>query len=481
MAYDYFATQPEEDKNNPNQALSQASSVVTGSGAPAGGSTAPGKGTSSGQFTNLQSYLDANKGTGFGQKAAGDAQSTVDQANSSIDSADRGFRQKVDQGAVSEDSDLISKAKSNPTAVDSDAFAKQRDAKYQGPQNLSDTDADYMKAYSAQDKAKQLGEQTKTEGGRKAWLADQYGQNSGRYDYTSGQQNLDNLILQNDPGSQQAFQGVQQNAAGAGNRFSALQGQLNSYAQQRAGDTAKTSADARAAIGLDSSGNFTPDSDLQKILAQADTQSQQYNQNMGTRNTQIQGDFQNGKISPDEYALLGADANSRNYRVDPTQFLRTGQQATKDSVLSAEQQAKIAALSKLGGRENTYAPNAALAGTYDPAKANYFDQTGYSSAVNDAKGTYEKQLGDTQSELKQLMDEMAKGSTGMSISAINDRNARATDALRREQQLANDYSGQLGGGHTYDPIVVPDAGPNGAIASPNYQNLPPGQTVTKRR
>lgn len=460
MAYDYFAAQSDdEDKDkDPSQQLSSDSSVVTGTGNPVSSTAGSGdtpKGTSSGQFTNLQSYLDANKGTGFGAKAAGDAQKTVDSANSAINTVDTGFRTKVDQGSVNEDSDLLGKVKSNPVNVDADAFTKQRDAKYSGPNTLSDTDADYMKAYSAQDQAKQLGEQTKTEGGRKAWLGQQYGANAGRYDYTSGMQNLDNLILQNDPNAQTAFQGVQQNAADTGNRFSGLQSQLDAYAQQRSADTTKTRADARSAVGIDDSGNWLSDSDYRKSIAGLDIKAADLN---GQRGQQIdlQQRLSQGTATPEELSNLGLDPNQRGYGVDLGQYYSPGGVASRADAADSDTQAKLAALAKLAGNQDTSGLQGAQVGGYKGAG---YDATGYGTARTAGEKAYQDQLATLKSQIDSTIHPTQP------LSSQDDWKNLITNykaLLGQEQSLVDANAKTIGGGKgaadaIYQPID-PNAG-----------------------
>lgn len=472
MAYDYFQ-QNEEDQDLQGQPrdLSGGGTIITGNnGGASPDQSGAEKKTSSGSFTPLNSYLDANKSLQFGQQVAGKVGDELTGAETAQDQAESGFKTAADQGATKSNDDLISKVKSSPQDVATDDFAKQRDAYYKGPQAF--TGSDYSTpASTATDKAYNTAQQTKDEGGRKAYLDQTYGSGAGRSDYSAGQQKLDNLLIQADPSSKAAFEQTWQRAGTDKDRFGTLSSALDQYASKSKTDTDAARGAARGAIGIDDSGNFTKDSDLQKILDQAEQGASTYNSQQTTRNNQALDDFKSGKLSPEDYAMLGADAGTRSYRVDPSQYLQTGPQASRDSVLSTENQARVAALARLAGKENTYAPNAAAAGTYDPSKANTIDRGAYSAAVEQAKASYQQQLAEVQAQLKDFEKQYANGSTGLSITAMNQRNAAVAAAIQRQRQLLTDYAGTLGGTNQYDQGYRP------TIASyetqdPQYQVLP---------
>lgn len=260
MAYDLFNKQDEE-QNQPvpgqPQALGAESPVISGNTPQSAG-----KPSQSGSFTNLNSYLDANKSLGFGQQVAGQVTGEVAKAGEAQQQAESGFKTAADQGAVQKDDSLIGRVNTDPQSItanqgDLSSWEKMRDANYSGPKNLVDTSY-YQPAQQQTQRAYDIAQQTKDEGGRKAYLASLYGpQGSQRKaDYTAGQQKLDNLLIQQDPESKTAFQNAWGQAQAQQNKFTDLNAALNQYAQQRQGETSATRAAARGALGINDAGNY---------------------------------------------------------------------------------------------------------------------------------------------------------------------------------------------------------------------------------
>lgn len=119
MAFDHFAKEDEEEKGTGSDVgglvgkpLGENSPVVTGNAKP---EQAPGEGTSSGSFTNLQKYLDVNASLNQGGRVAGKTQEEVNAATAAQNQADTGFRAKVDNNTVKLDENLLNQAKVDPT------------------------------------------------------------------------------------------------------------------------------------------------------------------------------------------------------------------------------------------------------------------------------------------------------------------------------------------------------------------------------
>jgi hypothetical protein len=466
VAYDYFQQTEEDDKNKPGQQqqLSGENGIITGNngGTPVTQGEGEDKKTSSGAFTPLNKYLEANKSRAFGQEVAGKVGEGLDQADQAQSQADTSFRTESDSATTKKNDDLISKAKSSPQDVATEDFAKQRDAYYRGPENFSANDK-YNSVRQTSQKAYDTADATRDEAGRKAYLAQTYA----RPDYSSGQQKLDNLLIQADPSAKPAFEQNWNRSTQGRDRFSSLSSALDSYAQQNKAATDQTRSAARGAIGIDDSGNFRDDSDLMSILGAADKSAADYN----TKGQQTYEGLLDDKLTPEEIAMLGGSATSRSYRVDPTQYAQQGATASRGTVLSKDQQARIAALSRLAGKENTYAPDAEAAGSYDPSKAAGYDQGKYNAAVEQSKAAYQQQLAAVQAQLDEFAKQYQQGSTGMSIAAMNQRNAAVADAIARKRQLLEDYSGTLGGQKQYDYAPTPVIRSYENI-DPNYQQVP---------
>lgn len=391
MAYDYFQNQDQQDDDEQSQMreLGAESPVVTGNTPPE-----QGKKASSGQFTNLNAYLDANADQKFGEKVAGRVGSLVDNAEQEQKDAETTFKQQSDQGTVKSDDALLGQVRSRPQDVDVQQFAKMRDATYAGPQTLSDNAELWSRAQGATDKAYNTAEQTKDEGGRKAYLNEQFGSGAGRYDYSRGQQKLDNLLIQQDPNSKAAFEAVRGRAQGAKTGFDSLNKALNEYAAGNASTTAKTRADSRSAIGIDDEGNWLPTDAVrgnagaaQDDLEALDELVASQKANLGARRGELEPAYDaksiNG-LSPETLARLGITPQQfsgfnlmPNYvkgsryeqyfkpynleggqllGVNPRDFITLSNDVdlNRSTLASPEMQARIAALTALAGKDNTF-------------------------------------------------------------------------------------------------------------------------------
>lgn len=359
------------------------------SSAPGGGSP---KGTSSGQFTNLQSYLDANADQGFGGKVAGNIQSEVDQANKAQQGAGTQFQQQVDQNTIKYDPNLVNQAATDSTNFVQDPnnvaqFAKQRDATYQGPKSLSDDSSVYNNTNQAVQQAYNDANLYNTAGGQHALLTQKYGAPG----YSQGQQGLDSLLISNDPNSQKALQGVQQNANQSQNGFQNLQNQLSNYAQQGAATTANTSNQAKGTI------NGAANT-LQNTLNQAVLSGQQFVNNYNPQVqsalksgdfTQLQGAMPNGLQQGQKVSDWGL--NLGNYYT-PSEASTNPQSINANTVANSQQVAQMNALNLLANNGAT-ALDPSVAGKYsDPnSLAGTFNMNQFSNDAN-ARSTQFQQL-----------------------------------------------------------------------------------------
>lgn len=401
MAYNYF--EDEQNNEDANQQQQQTGQVQLGpqtgtqvSGDAKAQNSGAGGGTSSGAYTNLQSYLDANKSLNFGTDVAGQVQKKVDAANQTQNEAGTGFKADVDQNTVNTNDDLINQVGTDATQITSSPekmsdFLRMRNAQYGGPNSLVDEADRYKAVTGATNTAQEEAEATKSEGGRKALLDKTYGSGRGRYDYSAGQKNLDNLLIQNDPNSRQAFESAQQGAQAAGSNLGSLKDQLAAYAGQGKATTAAARAAARGSVGIDDAGNVLDNSPIKQLQATAENRAKGYN----TQKTQEFGDYQNAlrglSLNDAQLQRLGV-STGRTWGVDPTGYLSAQNDATAGSAATREEQAREAALAQLAGVDNTYLPDAGAAGSYDPTKNLAFNKSGYEGAVNAARAGIEPQV-----------------------------------------------------------------------------------------
>ncbi len=406
------------------------------------------KPTSSGKFQNLDSYLNANEGQNFGESVAAKVGDQVTQAKSDTQSAASQFSGKVDQGTTKYDDDVVKGAVADPTAYASDeaklaSFTKQRDANYAGPKSSAE-DEDYRRAYEQSQKAYRQSEASKSEGGRFA-LLDEYFR---RPDYSQGQKTLDNLLVQNDPGSREAFGSVQTAANDVPSEYQASAQRGNNLANQGQAATQAAREKTRAAIGVDDAGNLLETSLLATERGSIDKSVLDENARVQASKKSISDNIFSSGLTDEQLALLGLSRGSESYGINPTDYLQSAVPPTADQITSKEQQAKLAALAKLAGAGDSYVTDATKAGSYDPSKAITFDKggyerqvgtqkAGYESALNGRRVTYTNQLSRPGSPAAQFEDSLPNA-----ISRVNQdlTESQALIASKRDtSQFARDY------------------------------------------
>lgn len=194
--------------------ISGQSTVING----AGGTPAKNTEKSSGSYTNLNQYLDANKenAEGMGTKIAGDITQQGSTARQGVQDTSSDFRSLADQGtlqgldtAASEASDITNKARTSSldnqiNDVQVNRFKDISNAQYKGPQGLEGS-SKYQGASQNIQKAQEMQQNAQTDEGRFNLLQNAYA----RPDYSQGQKKLDNLLV---TGNQQAKANIQ-NAA----------------------------------------------------------------------------------------------------------------------------------------------------------------------------------------------------------------------------------------------------------------------------
>jgi hypothetical protein len=342
-----------EDENQ------QSGAVVPGGGnsvanPAAGGQPSPGAGQKKtpGNFADLGEYLRVNTPQEFGSKVAGKIGGDIEQGQQALDQSANEFKARADSSKVQDTNNLISQVDTNPQAIDANAFAGLRDASYSGPTSLSDASDLSGKITGSANTAVSKANASKTEGGRFALLDNYFG----RSDYSQGQKALDNLLIQNDPNSKQAFDQMRQNAQGLQQNVNNATQDLNSYGAQAKGITDATRGAARSAVGIDDAGNVTGEGALGRLKSELENNYQsrltkQQSDQAAIQQALASNDF--SQLTPEQKAVLGFDRSDIDgyYMADPTAFLSTNQ-LTQTGVTSQEQAARQAALANLGGVEN---------------------------------------------------------------------------------------------------------------------------------
>lgn len=388
---------------NPNVSapISVSGSSAPNASAPSAAPTVQAAPSSSGRFQNLQSYLTANKdynkeGGGLAGQLNNTLQGQEQRQEQGIQSAQQGWvdANKAKDYDINKSQDEINYAVSNPNAylgqqtVPSTVSNPNRttylDSGSQAPvsnvpgaipatvQNTSDPSVSYYTPPAAVNEQDQIGSFQKylnaantfqapeqfdasqqvagdvnayqtnanlaqNEAGRQTLLRNLYGNPN----YSSGQQKLDNLLLQADPsqlGALDASQGYAQNLknayAGAMSNTQDTSNQYKSHAQA-------VQDASRAALG----GAFT-NFDTQAKNSITDTIKARDAAYGASRDN-----LKAGQITGDDLAKFGLQDNLSLFGIDPSQYLhKVSTNPTQQNIITKDQQSYVDALGKLAGQ-----------------------------------------------------------------------------------------------------------------------------------
>lgn len=272
-----------------------------------------------------------------------------------------------------------------------DAFAKMRDAKYGGPQTLTDAADLYSPTYEKTRSADESAKLTESEGGRKALLDKFYGSGANRFDYTAGQKKLDNLLISNDSTAKQAFQDVRDKNTGVQKNFDDLKAALDSYGKAGATETARARTESRGAVGIDDAGNVLDNSGIKqtyksvadRLAAEQSAKTEEVNR--------LRSQLASGAVDKDLAKKIGLPfgLNTWTRNAADARYLHEGADPTLNAIASGDEQAKVAALSKLANVDNTWLPDSQVGGYDQSQRFNYdmnllkTDAQGDSARYND--------------------------------------------------------------------------------------------------
>jgi hypothetical protein len=372
----------------------------------------------------------------------------------------------VDQNTVKTDQNNINSVLSDPTkasSADTAAFQQQLNANYGGPTDANSY-AGFTNAQNEAQNAYNQAQQANTEGGKMALLNKYFGTPT----YTSGQQSLDSALLTD--GDQTPFTQLTQQVQNYPSQFQSAAQDLNNYAAQGAQTTAATNAAARSALGVDASGNLVPQGiavdasgtplytgALGNIINGVNQRVDTYNANAQPTFSAVQQALTNKNLSsltPDELAALGGISNYTGalYGANPSQFLtQNAANATPNTAITADEQAKLQALFNLAGVKDTFAPDASLAGT---ASTNpfTFNNNAFQAAIQSGKDAYQGQLNQQIQYADPLAASPGNGSLGVGSGVATSDLPTAIANTQRDLALAQ--SGQINPSYNQADLVA---------------------------
>lgn len=217
--------------------------VPTGGSAPTAGTAGAGKAPSkSGVFTNLNNYVDANKGNdaAMGEKVKGVVDNTAQNASNQINTLTQTGQSEVQKGTVQADQNVVTGLQKDPAKVNKQQFQTQYNASYGGPNDATQVTG-YSGAKQATDKVGQQTQAATAQGmtGRSTLLNDAYASPN----YSRGEKNLDSYILGTGEGGKSKLREIADTYRGFGDNLAAAEGTIGQQIQQGR-DTTQATRDA---------------------------------------------------------------------------------------------------------------------------------------------------------------------------------------------------------------------------------------------
>lgn len=332
-------------------------------------------------FVNLSQFLNANQGNKLGSTLSGDISNAAQNNKQGLGTANQAFSNDLQSNTLNtsnnqqQATNIINEASNlNPnqglSAGDTSAFERLSAGGYNGPTGLAN-------ATQLQNQAKQVqqyGQAVGNQYGRLGLLSNLIGK--GNNNYTQGDATLDNMLLGNSSGLQQA----QRQTRGLVNNVN--------NAVNTAGQQAQNVAQQNKQFG-------------QNVLGQANTAYQNYGSNLNQRAQQEQADqalaYQTDVNALNNRQIIGGiTPGTATYGVNPLQYLSQidPSQITAQTIANDSDVARLNALSNLAQTPNNIA-NQISANQYDPTKGVSFNTGAFNQAVANQQANYQQALANT--------------------------------------------------------------------------------------
>lgn len=341
---------------------------------------APQSSRSSGTFTNLNKYLDANRAgaANIGNRVATEVSNQASQATKDINQSGADFGRRVSEGTNQFNEGLVNEATSDATNFINDPnkvsqLQKQKSGSFGGPTSYTDS-TEAQKALLSKQKAEETANLTGTVGGRQQLIRNTNTSNP----YSQGGLSLNQFLVQNNQGALGKVLDSAQASKGLG-------GQLTNT-QTGADQAVKTGQDVSNKTGVQTNQKLTGAvSDFRGKLGQQATEKSTQEQAEQAGITQAFGGGANAApqarnvanaftsagnqaqfpdvsdeilskvgLSREQYSQLQALNNevvgAGRVGINPLDFVQNTQgQYTEGGVASTQQQAYLAALQQLAG------------------------------------------------------------------------------------------------------------------------------------
>lgn len=317
-----------------------------------------------GNFVGIQQYIAQNRPqtANLATNITTGVESEADKAKSTISDQSSAFGADVEKSRVNLNQPLLEEASTNSVSVANDPtklaqFKAMRDANYTGPESFESTDF-FNKASNATKKAQDLSNQLSNEEGQKQILKGMQKQTN----LNKGALTLDSALLSSDPDAQQRLKAAQQSSAGLGAQLSEASTAGNLQAQQARQSTGLTAEAIRNAF----TGANNPQAKMQDAINARVLAAQQgytTREDLAGNPDLTAAQLSNIGLTQEQYNELRQDVNTRNDLVNYLPQTIDRSNINKNTVATADEYAKQAALNSLMGSDSNFITAPELAGT----------------------------------------------------------------------------------------------------------------------
>lgn len=201
---------------------------------------------SSGSWTNLMSYVDANKGNDekMASKVTSDVGSKATELGTTSSGYASGFKNAADSSSLKQNNDLVSAIKNSPTNVKKDDFSAYYNGGYKGPTDTSNYNSnEAAKLNNDFSSFQDVTSKADTNEGRSQLLKNSYDRPS----YSLGEQNLDSFIVGGSDVGAQAMQGIKSQYKDTASGWDGLKNSLVDYGSKAKAETDKAVSEVKSA------------------------------------------------------------------------------------------------------------------------------------------------------------------------------------------------------------------------------------------
>lgn len=332
-----YAAKPMLDDENQKQNEQNGVNISGGGGAnfatgvPGQESSGASNKRSSGQYANIQSYLDVNRDQAdqMGGKIAADVGTKAEDAQNRIND----FSSKAPTVQAYDPNEAINNAQSLTAEQKAQYQQNRNTGGYAGPATVDKVEG-YGDTQSAASKAASAVKNAGTESGQQQLLKETYSKPS----YSQGQNRLDQVLLQNSAGSKQALEGVTNKYADLDKLFSTAEtnvGNAINSATTQANENKKAFIPAEQAA-------------VKSLLDPIQQRAADANKNNSAYIDRILADASDLTLNEETLGALGLQEGQRVFGLNLNNYINQDRtQVGINNAANADERAKYAALASL--------------------------------------------------------------------------------------------------------------------------------------